>query len=244
MRKSDHPKTLETYYPLHQYKNYKDVPKHKNIDFALYFREFLERDDYKMLEIGCSTGNFLANDPTNILGIDINKNSLKLAKDRGFNVLCGDVEHGLFFKDNSFDAIYASHVIEHLNNQIYFLKECYRILKPDGLLIVITEDFSKAYKVFYDDPTHRHPLTRRSLEKCALEARFKKFKVERQNVPTIMSLFVRKGLLSLNKALLLSKILYNIGIYKHRYGTHVLTARKKKVKSENEHLHNIFSFSK
>src|SRR3989304_3798555 len=102
MRKNNHPKTLEIYYPQYQYKNIRDVPKNKNIDFALYFEEFLDKNDYKMLEIGCATGNFLANDPANIIGIDINKNSLKLAKGRGFNVAYGDVENFLCFKDNAF----------------------------------------------------------------------------------------------------------------------------------------------
>ena len=225
MRKNSHPKTLEIYYPIYQHKNIKNIPKYKNIDFALYFREFLERDDYKMLEIGCSTGNFLANDPTNILGIDINKNSLKLAKDRGFNILCGDVEHTLCFKDNIFDAIYASHVIEHLNNPISFLKECNRILKKNGLLVAVTPNFSTAYKMFYDEPTHVFPLTKESLKKCAIEAGFENFKVERQNVPTGMGILLRKGVISLKAALILARILYTIRIYKYKW-TIVLIAKK------------------
>ena len=71
-------------------------------------------------------------------------------------------------------------------NPIYFLKECRRTLKPNGLLVVITPDFSTAFKKFYDDPTHVFPLTKESLKRCAIEAGFKKFKVEHQNVPTGM----------------------------------------------------------
>lgn len=226
MRKSNYPKTLETYYPQHQYKDVKDIPKNKNIDFALYFEEILDRTNYKMLEIGCATGNFLANDPGNIIGIDINMNLLKMAKKRGFNVLSTDVEDNLCFKENTFDAIHASHIIEHLNNPILFLKGCYKILKDRGLLVVITEDFSKAYKIFYDDPTHKTPLTRKSLEKCAFEAGFRDFRVECQCVPTGMGLLVKNKILSLDKAISLSKILYKISIYKHNYGTLALTARK------------------
>ena len=74
MRKRDHPKSLETYSFHEGFKNISDVQKYKNIDFALYFEEFLNRDEYKMLEIGCATGNFLANDPKNIIGMDINNN--------------------------------------------------------------------------------------------------------------------------------------------------------------------------
>lgn len=224
--KSDRPKTLETYYPMHQYKNINDVPKNRNIDFALYFKDFLYKKKYKMLDFGCATGNFLANDPENIIGIDINMNLLKIARKRGFDVLCADVEDNLCFKDNIFDAVHASHVIEHLNNPILFLKGCHKILNEGGLLIAITEDFSKAYKIFYDDPTHKTPLTKNSLEKCAFEAGFRNIRVESQCVPTGMGLLVKKNILSLNKAILLSRILYGFLVYKHKYGTLVLIAEK------------------
>jgi len=75
MRKRRYPKTLKMYYPVYQHRDLKNVLKQKNIDFAPYFEEFLDRNDYRMLEVGCAIGNFLANDPENIIGIDINKNS-------------------------------------------------------------------------------------------------------------------------------------------------------------------------
>lgn len=225
MKKSSYPKTLETYYPLHQFKNIKDVPKHKNIDFALYFGEFLNRDTYRMLEVGCAAGDFLANDPKNIVGVDINKDLLKIARKRDFNVLYADVEDGVCFEEERFDAIYAAHIIEHFNDPIYFLKECYRTLKQNGLLVVVTPNFSTSFKIFYDEPTHVFPLTKESLKKCAIEAGFKRFKVERQNVPTGIGFLLRKGYISLRVAILLSRILYKIGIYRYKW-TIVLIARK------------------
>ena len=227
MRKRRHPETLETYY-LYLYKDLKDIPKQKNIDFALYFEEFLDRNDYRMLEVGCVIGNFLANDPENIIGIDINKNSLKIARKRCFNVICADAENGLCFKDESFDAIYASCVIEHLSNPIYFLKEIRRCLKPNGLLVLMTDDFAEQYRTSYDGPTYVSPLTKESLKRCAIEAGFRNFKIERRCVPTGMGLLVRKNIISLKTAIFFSKILYKVGIYKHKFGRgHItLIARK------------------
>jgi len=216
-------KTLE-YYVTHYIK--REISKHMNLDFAFYFKEFLTNDDYRMLDIGCAIDNFLANDPQHIIGVDVSKNLLKIAKTREFNVVCVDVEDGLCFKNESFDAVHASYIIEHLDNSIFFLKKCYRILESNGLLVVITEDFSKVYKIFYDDPTHKHPLTKVSLKKCAEEVGFKKFFVNRQFVPTGMNLLIQKGLISLEKALAIAKILYKLGIYKHRKGTLALVARK------------------
>lgn len=169
---------------------------------------------------------FWQTDPQHIIGVDVSKNLLKIAKTREFNVVCVDVEDGLCFKNESFDAVHASYIIEHLDNSIFFLKKCYRILESNGLLVVITEDFSKVYKIFYDDPTHKHPPTKVSLKKCAEEAGFKKFFVNRQFVPTGMNLLIQKGLISLEKALAIAKILYKLGIYKHRKGTLALVARK------------------
>ena len=40
------------------------------------------------------------------------------------------------FKDNSASIIVAKHIIEHLSNQMAFMQECYRILKPNGKLFI------------------------------------------------------------------------------------------------------------
>ena len=39
------------------------------------------------------------------------------------------------------------------------------ILKKDGYLIITTPNFKYSYKIFYDDPTHVHPYTPKSLVK-------------------------------------------------------------------------------
>ena len=45
-------------------------------------------------------------------------------------------------------------------SQIFLIfSEIYRILKKDGILIIITPNFTYDYKNFYDDPTHINPFT-------------------------------------------------------------------------------------
>lgn len=63
-----------------------------------------------------------------------------------------DISNILQFSDNSFDLIYASHVIEHVP---WFLQkklftELYRILKPNGKLEVWVPDFDKVVQVYND----------------------------------------------------------------------------------------------
>lgn len=51
------------------------------------------------------------------------------------NIVKGDGEN-LPFENNSFDVVYTSHVLEHVNSESQFLSEAKRVLKPDGVLIL------------------------------------------------------------------------------------------------------------
>jgi predicted SAM-dependent methyltransferase len=53
-----------------------------------------------------------------------------------------DLTKGIPFEDNSADGIFASHFLEHLSafNAIKFLKECRRVLKPEGVLRISVPD--------------------------------------------------------------------------------------------------------
>jgi ubiquinone/menaquinone biosynthesis C-methylase UbiE len=55
--------------------------------------------------------------------------------------------------DNSFDEIYAKHIIEHLNDPVGFMKEMARVLKPGGTIFVETPHFSS--RVAYSEPQHK-----------------------------------------------------------------------------------------
>lgn len=50
-----------------------------------------------------------------------------------------DLREGIPFTDNSFEVVYHSHVLEHLRKTQapFFLKECWRVLKPGGILRVV-----------------------------------------------------------------------------------------------------------
>lgn len=49
--------------------------------------------------------------------------------------LLGDA-HKMPFKDASFNSIYSTQAFEHFYNIDEVIKECYRILKPEGLILV------------------------------------------------------------------------------------------------------------
>ncbi len=87
----------------------------------------------------------------------------------------------------TFDAIAAFEIIEHLENPRKFLRQCFKLLKPGGVLMLSTPNtdspVSRAMLVRYgtfqwftdnDYKTHGHitPVTQWQLAKCAVEAGF------------------------------------------------------------------------
>ncbi len=59
----------------------------------------------------------------------------------------------LHFPDQSVDAVYAYHFIEHVDGLGRLLHELGRIVKPGGEVMFVAPHFSNPY--FYSDPTHR-----------------------------------------------------------------------------------------
>lgn len=64
-----------------------------------------------------------------------------------------DVTRKLPFPDNSVDAVYSSHLYEHLflNEAIYFSKEIHRVLKPKGVCRIAVPDLENIMKTYNPD---------------------------------------------------------------------------------------------
>jgi SAM-dependent methyltransferase len=57
------------------------------------------------------------------------------------------------FKTGSVDYIYASHVLEHLDDTLKILHEWSRILRTGGIIHIRVPHFSNGF--YYNDPTHK-----------------------------------------------------------------------------------------
>lgn len=108
-----------------------------------------------ILDAGCGEGRFILQNPKHIIGLDWNSESLKKAKERGCNVVEGDVR-ALPFPNESFSGIHCSHVIEHfLPLDVHkILKEFNRILRYNGVLVIRSP---LLWDGFYSDLTHIKP---------------------------------------------------------------------------------------
>ena len=55
--------------------------------------------------------------------------------------VCGNCEEGLPFKNEAFGEVLASHILEHIHDLRALKKELWRVMKPNGELMVIVPDY-------------------------------------------------------------------------------------------------------
>jgi len=92
------------------------------------------------------------------------------------------------FRSNAFETIYASHVIEHLEDPEMFLRECHRVLRRGGRLFVYTPNFlSRNARA---DPDHKHVFTVFSLSRLLRSAGFR-VRYPGTNIGSLLPKFVR-----------------------------------------------------
>lgn len=94
----------------------------------------------KMLELGCGTGHWTAYFVQNgfeVTATDISDAMLKYAQQKGLNakLLKADSEN-LPFENESFDVVSSITMMEFVNDQNRVLAEMYRVLKPNGYLLL------------------------------------------------------------------------------------------------------------
>jgi 2-polyprenyl-3-methyl-5-hydroxy-6-metoxy-1,4-benzoquinol methylase len=136
----------------------------------------------RLLEIGCGSGSFLTAMSAkgwDAVGVDFDQKAIDVAKKRhGENVRRGELINCQFAND-SFDAIIMNNVIEHVWNPVETVSECFRILKPNGRLVMITPNSdSDGHKLFKRDwrglepPRHLFIYNRSSLRRLVQNAGF------------------------------------------------------------------------
>lgn len=101
------------------------------------------------LDLGC--GDRKRNDFPHFVGID-------KIPGKGVDIV-RDIEKGLPFCDCSIDFIYASHLMEHIEDLTFVMDEIWRVLKKKGILEIICPKWDS--EMAYYDPTHK-----RFIHKC------------------------------------------------------------------------------
>jgi len=107
----------------------------------------------RILDLGSGTGELIIERVTavrkpEIFAVEIDPIHFKETKKLGIKVIKADIEKGLPYKNNYFDIISANQIIEHLVNVDFFMEEIYRVLKPNGYVILSTENLSSWHNLF------------------------------------------------------------------------------------------------
>ncbi len=107
----------------------------------------LSNSEIQILEIAGSVGYMstcLSNEGYSILLTDFELTPLNVAVEKNSNLRIAlmDAAEPFPFKDNTFHAIYAGDIIEHLFDTSLFLNECYRCLKSNGILLLTTPNLA------------------------------------------------------------------------------------------------------
>jgi SAM-dependent methyltransferase len=88
----------------------------------------------RVLDLGCGGGYdsaALIAAGAQVTAMDLERDGLALARDRGVPALCADANR-LPFADATFDGIYSSNVLEHVPSIEVLLDEAHRVLRPGG----------------------------------------------------------------------------------------------------------------
>jgi ubiquinone/menaquinone biosynthesis C-methylase UbiE len=127
----------------------------------LYKTSFIGRvcpldKEWTILDMGCGSGNILIETSKKVnkaYGADISRSALEFISKRISSEKIHNVElilsdgNSLPLKDSMFDLVISTDVIEHFEKPGKIIRECYRLLRPGGLLFLTTPNYSSFWPV-------------------------------------------------------------------------------------------------
>jgi 2-polyprenyl-3-methyl-5-hydroxy-6-metoxy-1,4-benzoquinol methylase len=138
----------------------------------------------RLLDVGAGFGFFLSEMKRRdweVMGVEISQKGMDYARDvLGVKIYPGPLEK-VAFPENYFDAVTAFYVIEHLPNPMAFIKECHRVLRPGGVLLLRyphTTPIKKLLRLFgienrlYDLPAHLSDFSPEIIQRCLEKVEF------------------------------------------------------------------------
>jgi 2-polyprenyl-3-methyl-5-hydroxy-6-metoxy-1,4-benzoquinol methylase len=131
----------------------------------------LQQQRGSLLDIGAGTGDFLAAaklDNWQVTGVEPSTKARKIAENKDISLF----ESTNNFENASFDVITMWHVLEHVPDPEWQIKELKRLLKPSGTIVIAVPNFNsfdaRHYGEFwaaYDVPRHLWHFSKTAISK-------------------------------------------------------------------------------
>ncbi len=160
----------------------------ESFDYPLVFLKDQSRG--RLLELGVGSGESLErfrNWGWDVEGIDFDPKAAHLCQSKGLNVQVGNLKSQQY-PQQSFNAIFSSHVLEHISDPVDLMKQCVEILKPNGIFVAITpNNQSVLHRFFGEDwrglepPRHLQLFSKAALISAANQAGFSQVTVISSN---------------------------------------------------------------
>ena len=124
-------------------------------DVVLLQNKLVGRPSVHVLDSGCGSGfysSYILNSPSipakkKVVGVDIQDwLDEKLRRHREFEFFRRDGSN-TGFKSSSFDIVLSLDVLEHTEDDSAYLRECYRLLREDGVFILVTPNINRVNAV-------------------------------------------------------------------------------------------------
>jgi 2-polyprenyl-3-methyl-5-hydroxy-6-metoxy-1,4-benzoquinol methylase len=136
----------------------------------------------RLLEVGCGNGAMLKSMKDlgwQVEGVDFDPVAVEQARRKGLIVHLGSLGEQKL-SEATFDAIAAVHLIEHVPHATCLLQDCHRLLKPGGVLVLVTPNAkSLGHRLYGEDwrglepPRHLRIFSQSSLRNACVQAGFR-----------------------------------------------------------------------
>lgn len=149
-----------------------------------------EINNKNAIDIGCGRGEWLSLLKSNgfkPVGVDMNPVMVRMCQEKGLEAVVSDASDYLQNQfESSIGLITGFHIIEHIGFEVLFniAKESKRVLQPGGIVIFETpnpENIMVGSNTFYDDFSHKNPLTPNSVKFLFEYLGFSEVRIERLN---------------------------------------------------------------
>ena len=122
-----------------------------------------------VLDLGCRSGALTRHylEGNRVVGVDVDRTALAKAEEVGIEPVVADVEEPLPLESESFDAVVAGELLEHLRFPQALVGEVRRVLRPGGVFVgSVPNAFRIQNRLRFvrglqpeRDPTHLHMFT-------------------------------------------------------------------------------------